>query len=144
MARYSGKMATKGQLKRKWYAVRWERSKRGSKRILILMHRQILGLTPGRIPLVDHRNGNSLDNCRSNIRTCNYSQNLSNAYRNGSNAGAKGIYFDFFVISKPWKVTINTDNRQIHIGRFSSLEAAKDAYNEAAIKYHGEFAKIIT
>ncbi len=43
---------------------------------------------------------------------------------------------------KKWQASINSGGRLIHLGSFGGeIEAAK-AYNEAALEYFGEFAKL--
>lgn len=53
---------------------------------IIYLHREIMGLGPGD-PLVDHINGNKLDNRKCNLRLATKSQNAHNTKR-------KGVYFD--------------------------------------------------
>lgn len=107
----------------------------------ILMHRLIMGVTdPGLV--VDHINGNTLDNRRSNLRICTPQQNIRNqrrsktkgvSYRGNSNPGAK---------SKPWVARAYDRGQNIHLGYFATkLEAAR-AYNEAAVRLYGEFASL--
>jgi hypothetical protein len=66
--------------RRKWVAARTDHSQ--GKPLTILMHRQILRALPGQ--QTDHKNGNTLDNRRSNIRICDGSENCVNrAHRSG-------------------------------------------------------------
>jgi hypothetical protein len=95
----------------------------------IAMHRAILNAPRGTI--VDHRDGNGLNNQRSNLRLCNGSQNGFNRAANvNSKSGLKGII----------RLANGLWTAQIRIGTFATKEAAIIAYNEAVIKYHGEFA----
>lgn len=41
-----------------------------------------------------------------------------------------------------YRAQIYLDYKQIWLGEFSSKEAAARAYDEAAIKFHGEFARL--
>lgn len=103
----------------------------------ILMHRQILNAPLGLE--VDHADGNKLNNQRSNIRICTRSQNAMNMPRQANNtSGFKGVHFDKHANKFRAMIRINTKNK--HIGHFKNVEDAAIAYNDAAKKYHGEFA----
>lgn len=108
-----------------------------------LMHRVILErslgkpLEPGQI--ADHRNGNGLDNCRSNLRVATYSQNNANtSTRRHSKTGYKGVSK---ISPNRWAARISIDGKQKLIGRYSSPEEAHEAYCAAAIEHFGEFAR---
>jgi hypothetical protein len=60
-----------------YYAVRMEREG-VPKRILIRMHRQITGATPGLV--VDHQNHQTIDNRRDNIKICTQAENMRNIH----------------------------------------------------------------
>jgi hypothetical protein len=110
----------------------------------IRMHRFILNLKTNDKKIVDHINGDGLDNRRSNLRICTSFQNQHNRKINkNSTSGYKGVYFEkgkWF--SKRWAAQISVNNKHIKLGYFETAEEAARAYNEAAIKYHGEFANI--
>jgi len=61
-----------GQHAKYFYALRNKNGKN------VLLHREILNLPKGRIPLVDHINGNGLDNRKSNLRVCSNQENSCN------------------------------------------------------------------
>jgi hypothetical protein len=105
----------------------------GSK--FIPMHREIMGF-PARN--VDHRNGNQLDNQRSNLRLASLSQNGANrVVRTGTLLRVKGVTFH----KGKYEVQVSKEGTDIYVGRFLSLDIAKLAYRAMAIIYHGEFAK---
>lgn len=110
----------------------------------ILMHRQILGLLDsGYTVQVDHINCNKLDNRRLNLRVCNRSQNMANSrVRKESKTGYKGVVFRGRGLSKPWVASISLGDRTKHLGYYSSKEEAALAYNVAALKYRGSFARL--
>jgi len=131
---------TKWRFGHNGYAVR---SVRKPKRTEISMHRQILGLGAGNPLQVDHINHNKLDNRRENLRIVTCSQNHMNSRRkNSSVSGYKGVYWSNDERrSKRWIAVIGIgNNKNKHLGRFSTAEEAHKAYCAAAHKFHGEFA----
>ena len=95
------------------------------------MHRMILLPDPDQ--LVDHRDGNGLDNRRFNLRFASHSQNCCNRE-------AKGYAFHR-AIGK-WQAQIGLHGRSIFLGYFSTEEEAAAAYDSAATDLHGDFAKV--
>ena len=107
----------------------------------IKMHRLIMN-APKDL-LVDHKNGNGLDNRKSNLRFCTKQQNQMNQrpQRNNKYSSFKGVCF-MKGKRNPWTAHIGLNNKLIHIGYFPSEIEAATAYNESALKYHGEFARL--
>lgn len=106
-----------------------------------LLHRLLLGLDgePREHGVVDHINGNGLDNRRENIRVCRHSENLWNHGRNRHNtSGYKGVYRD--KARSQWVAEISFDGKRIHLGRYATAEDAAAAYDRAAVERHGVFA----
>lgn len=102
----------------------------------VFMHRIILQTTQ----LVDHKDGNGLNNSRSNLRPCTYSQNQWNRKLNkNSTSGFKGV--SFYKPSGRWLACIRANKEYIHLGYFDTPEEASLAYYEAAIYLHGNFAR---
>jgi hypothetical protein len=100
------------------------------------MHHLILPLKEGF--WVDHIDRDGLNNLDSNLRyaTCVESARNRGAHKD-SYSGLKGISRH----DGKWRVRITADKgKSVFVGRFSRLEDAVEAYNEAAKKYHGEFA----
>ncbi len=105
----------------------------------ILMHRLIMQAKVSE--QVDHINGNSLDNRKDNLRICNHSENVRNRKKPKSNtSGYKGV--SWCRASSKWKALIGINNKRIYLGIFNCKHKAALAYNEAAIKYHGEYAML--
>jgi hypothetical protein len=102
------------------------------------MHRMILSAKDGEI--IDHINGDKLDNRRSNIRLANKSLNGINRGLNKNNThGFKGINF-FKGRRKPWAARIKVNRKYICLGYYFTKEEAGAAYVAASKKYFGEFA----
>ncbi len=90
-------------------------------------------------PMTDHRNGNGLDCRRQNLRTAEAAQNQRN--RRGANKnnklGVKGVYKD----GNRFVARISVNWRKVHLGQYGSLAEASAAYDAAAMRYFGEFAR---
>lgn len=88
---------------------------------------------------VDHRDRNGLNCQRKNMRICTRSQNMCNCrpHRN-STSQYKGVYW--YKALRKWHSRISVAGEQIHLGYFMSEMDAALAYDNAARKYHKEFA----
>lgn len=103
----------------------------------VMLHRFILAPAAGAD--VDHINGDTLDNRRSNLREATRSENL----RNGrAKSGYKGVSRLKFETPRPWQARIYVDGRNHHLGTFATQEEAALAYNQAAAEAYGEFARL--
>jgi hypothetical protein len=102
------------------------------------LHRFLLNCPVGK--LVDHRDGNTLDCRKKNLRICTHKGNNRNAGLSSANTtGMKGVSLSK---SGKFKVFIYKNNKAIYVGLFDNLIAAAEAYNQAAIKHHGKFARL--
>lgn len=109
------------------------------KRIPLIMHRHILQPSPELF--VDHINHDKLNNRRSNLRVCTGSQNMMNKVKRADNTtGFKGVGKRSEYISKPYYAQIKVQTKRLHLGTFATPQEAHEAYKQAALKYHGEFA----
>jgi hypothetical protein len=88
---------------------------------------------------VDHINGNTLDNRRCNLRTCTQAQNAQNRPKSSANkSGYKGVSIN--KVTGKWIAVIVSNRVRFYLGSFSTREEAKEAYNAACKRLHGEFA----
>lgn len=100
---------------------------------------------PDKNILVDHRNGNTLDNRRENLRFCNNAQNQMNSklHRDKKSINGiippKGIKFDASRPHKPWVGRIYFQGRRILTKGFSEINDAVKAYQQIGKKYFGDF-----
>lgn len=107
----------------------------------VLLHRLILN-APEKM-VVDHINGNGLDNRKANLRLCTQQQNTFNSKSTVNNKhGYKGIRFDKRQPRKGWIAQITFNRKNIYLGSHYTKEEAALTYNEAAKKYFGEFANL--
>ena len=115
-------------------------SRKCGKPVMILMHRQLMGLTKQDPIQVDHRDLDALNNTRKNLRFATNGQNQQNMTVTKRNRlGIKGVWQ---MNNGRYRSMINADGRVIHLGVFPTPETASEAYNRAATKYHGEFARL--
>jgi hypothetical protein len=135
----------------KWHAVKTSKSGRfyaarslceGGRKRMELLSRQILNAPKGMD--VDHINGDRLDNRKENLRLATRGQNL--AARKGGEKKWRGLEktSSFRGVAKyltKWVSQISINGHKKHLGVFLSEEAAAKAYDAAAMKHFGEFAR---
>ena len=105
----------------------------------VWMHRLINNTPEGF--LTDHINGNPLDNRKQNLRTVTQAQNqINRTLQKNSTSGFKGVSWN--TRCKKWVSKLYSNRQCIFLGYYKNLLEAVVAYNEAAKKYHGEYAKL--
>lgn len=89
---------------------------------------------------LDHKDMNKTNNRTRNLRIATHAENLRNRkVRRDSGTGRKGVYAS----AHRFKAQITVDGKVIHLGSFSTMDKASDAYAKAAIEYHGAFARTV-
>jgi hypothetical protein len=104
----------------------------------ILMHKLFIKC-PYEGLLIDHINGNTLDNRLCNLRMCTPQQNSANRKPFG-----KSKYLGVCVSTNraKWQAQININGKYKHLGRFTIEEDAARAYDAAAKIHYKEFANL--
>ena len=132
----------------KWYATCEKRRKKqvfyaqrmssiNGKRISIKLHRFIMN-NPADFQ-IDHKNGNGLDNRKSNLRLATAYQNHQNIiYLKPSASGFRGVYP--IKNGKRFEAKISAYGKNYFLGCFNAPEEAARAYDRKAKELHGEFA----
>lgn len=113
-----------------------------------LLHREILSragiLPPDSAMLVDHIDGDGLNNRRANLRPATKSQNQANGRHllkpHKTSSPYRGVYFE--KARRRWRAAINSGGRTRSLGVFPTAEDAAVAYNVAALDAFGEFATL--
>ena len=102
------------------------------------MHRLILGVNDSKV-IVDHINGNGLDNRRCNLRLANSSENNANvAIFRGNTSGYKGV--SYRKDRDTWKTEIRKNTKNVYGKTSKCVHLAALKYNDNVVKYHGEFS----
>lgn len=101
---------------------------------VVQLHRWIMDAQPGQV--VDHINGDRMDNRRENLRLCTVAENIRNQKRRASKSGFKGV------VQKRgrWQASYTYEGKRIYLGYFATAEEAACAYDRAAREAFGEFA----
>lgn len=106
-----------------------------------MMHHEVFGKPPKGF-MVDHINGNKLDNRRANLRLATKSQNNANSVprRSASKSSSfKGVSWN--EAAQGWRAQIQKDGKGRVIGLFADEVAAAYAYDLAAVETFGDFAR---
>ena len=121
-------------LHKKGYAYRFDVNRKA-----VYLHHDVIGKQEGKV--VDHINGNKLDNRKFNLRHITNRQNILKAQKaraRGSSSDFKGVCWN--KEAKAWSVNVTSDGKQHHIGFFRDEKVAAYAYNCTAKKLFGEYA----
>jgi len=105
------------------------------------MHHEIIGECPPRPMVVDHINGNGLDNRRGNMRVVTCGTNTQRGAPRPNPSGFIGIRHDDGCCGRPWMARISDHSKRIYLGCYSSAEEAARVYDAAARRLHGQHAR---
>lgn len=123
----------------KWHALhvrsQWYARRAPGGRV-IMMHREIMQPPDGMV--VDHIDGNGLNNRKCNLRICTQQQNMQNRRPLARSSAFKGV--SFYTQTGKWHAEITLDGKKIYIGSYDDEIEAARAYDRKAIELFGEFA----
>lgn len=106
----------------------------------VRMHRLIMGCRSDE--LVDHVDGDGLNNTRSNLRLCNKIDNGRNSFKRRSDRSSTYKGVSRIKKTGKWRSYIKLGDKQKHLGHFNTEKEAAKAYNQAASLHYGKFAKL--
>jgi hypothetical protein len=106
-----------------------------------LAHRVIFAIVNNRWPadMLDHVNGDILDNSIENLRECTRSQNSMNSMRAHGASKCKGVAWS--AQHGKWRAYITKDKKRKHLGLYDNERDAAQAYDAAALNEFGQFAR---
>lgn len=111
------------------------------KRRKVFLHRILMNPLKGQI--IDHINGNGLDNRRSNLRICTQMENSRNCRGRFYTSKYKGVSFlGRSALHHPWVAQLRAAGKLVYRRCFKYEVDAALAYNTVALRYFGEFARI--
>lgn len=132
-----------------WYAHRWSNTRRteaqymacthGLGQKVIMAHRLIMGIVE-QSELVDHKDGQTLNNRRRNLRVCSHQQNSAHKRVVQGAIPYKGVCEQRG--RSGFRANITVKGRKLYLGMFRTPQEAAQAYNDAAVAYFGEFAHL--
>ena len=101
------------------------------------MHRLVMKAQNGFV--VDHKDFNTLNNQKNNLRLVKQFQNCSNrsGLQTNNTSGYHGI--SWYKANQKWRARIHFRGKEFHLGYFNSKEEASISYKENAIEIFGEF-----
>jgi len=137
-------------MKHKWFAVRqrggnfyaarsqWDSKEKRTRRVW--MHREILRLGRGRLQQVDHIDGDTLNNCRRNMRRCTPGENSRNQKSQLRSSQYKCVCWN--KRQHKWHARLGYRYQKIHLGFFDDEVEAAQAADRGMLKYHRGFARL--
>jgi hypothetical protein len=135
VSQFNWSLTSSGSGNKKLYAHRRNRTSGG----LVLMHRFILDMPKRNGLVVDHINGDSLDNRRSNLRICKHGENMRNYRYAWGKEGIRGV---MKTPAGKYRARIRYNTKLYSIGTFDTQHDASVAYAFASSLLHGEFGSL--
>jgi hypothetical protein len=124
---------------RKWY-----KSKLGYVTDCRANYLNVVLLNPQKGYVTDHKNGNGLDNRRNNLRICTQQQNVFNQKKRTTKTSSRYKGVSFSKRANKFIAYISCNYKRTYIGTYKNEIDAARAYNNKAIEYFGEYAKLNT
>lgn len=117
-----------------YYAIRMSSAVGCKKRLRIYMHREIINTE-----IVDHIDGNGLNNTRENLRATTARINRLNSKMNINNkSGYRGVHKGY----KKWCAVVYIGGKRIVLGESKDPKECAKIYNNAVQEYYGTTAKL--
>lgn len=132
---------------KKWYINRFNKKMRRKYFYVVdtdglLLHRLIMNVTD-RKQVIDHIDGNMLDNRKKNLQICSTQENAQKQkFRLTNTSGHTGVYWYPYRNLNKWMAKIVVDYKCINLGYYDDIEDAIKARKSAEIKYFGDFQPI--
>lgn len=104
------------------------------------MHRCIMNTNSAEV--VDHINGEPLDNRKINLRKCSQAENARNNIVSNKKKSSRFKGVCWVASKNKWTARVMTDGKYANGGYFTDETKAAESYDVLAIKHHGEFAKL--
>jgi hypothetical protein len=109
---------------------------------LVYLHRIVWEINNGPIPsgmMLDHVDGNPINNRMSNLRLATASDNARNVRMRTHNYGVKGVTLRR---NGKWFAQITVNRKNMCLGTYATKGLAAVSYAKAALRYHGQFARL--
>lgn len=117
----------------KYYAVTYIDKKQ------VYLHRLLTNAPVGKV--VDHINGDTLDNRLENLRVCSHKENIRNQ-RSHPDKLQKYRGVDFMKSKNKYRARITCDGKEIHIGLFDTAENAFTEYKKMSKELFKNFSNV--
>lgn len=121
----------------KWHAYRQHEVAPGVMRPITLA-RQVLGLAYGDPGWADHKNHDTLDDRRANLRVVTPKQNRENQPSRGGSSQFVGVTWD--PQRQRWRAQIQIDGRVLNLGRYATEREAAEARDNYVIEHGSHHA----
>lgn len=130
---------------RKWYVTikadmghAYAVARSGKGKTPISMHRMLMNAPKGMV--VDHINGDGLDNRRSNLRLATHRENIRNQRLRFKQKTSRFKGVSYHAENNKWQAEIEQNGGRLCLGLFEDEERAARCYDAAAKVFHGRFA----
>lgn len=119
------------------YVRAYKRYKENGVKEYIFLHNLVMD-NKEKLLVVDHIDGNTLNNKKSNLRLCTQKNNeINKKIQKNNKSGHKGVWYSS--LERKWKAYITYNNKRIHLGTFINKNEAIKVREEAENKYFKNF-----